>query len=534
MNNEKSPNLLTDRWLPIQLQIDSVIKIKIAEIGRNDIVDIVSPRADFCGAIYQLLIGLLQTAFAPTGRKEWLKYWQEPPDAEVLGAAFSPYLAAFEIDTPIGTPAFMQDMDLSEGENKDIAVMLIEAPGGKTLKDNQDHFIKRGRVEGLSPWSAVLALFTLQINAPSGGVGHRVSLRGGGPLTTLVLPPESSCSNTLWHRLWLNVLTQEEVAKLPGNSDMAEPEAIFPWMALTRTSEKKGTETYPDQVHPLQAYWSMPRRMRLHFSSEKYVCDITGEQANESVNSFHTKNYGINYSGNWVHPLTPYVFETGKEPLSIKSQPGGLGYRHWLGLVVGGKQGKLTRSPAFIVQLYTDRQAWLSRIGEVDFNPRLWAFGYDMDNMKARCWYEAEMPLFNLDHGERDNITEHVQKMIEAATDALKTLKSSLKKAWFKRPADAKGDMSFVDANFWSATEADFYSILHKLASSLEDEDRIDEVLSRWRQTLKHQAFILFDQYALSTLNEDGDLKRIIKAREGKGGLQHYLNGSKALKALAA
>ena len=526
-------NLLTKPWIKVNHR-DAISLRSTLDIGDTSILDVHVNRADFRGAIYQLLIGLLQTAFAPTGRKEWLKYWQEPPDAEALNTAFSPYLTAFEIDTPIGTPAFMQDMNLFEGENKDIAAMLIEAPGGKTLKDNQDHFIKRGRVENLSSWSTALALFTLQINAPSGGVGHRVSLRGGGPLTTLVLPPESNRCNTLWHRLWLNVLTKEELAKLPGNSGLAEPEAIFPWMASTRTSEKKGMETYPEKVHPLQAYWSMPRRMRLHFSSEECVCDLTGEQANESVSGFHTKNYGINYSGNWVHPLTPYVFETGKEPLSIKAQPGGLGYRHWLGLVVGGKQGKLTRSPATIVQLYTERQNWLNHIDEVEFNPRLWAFGYDMDNMKARCWYEAEMPVLNLAQDERDDITEYAQKMIEAATDTLKTLKSSLKKAWFKRPKDAKGDMSFVDANFWSATEPGFYSILQKLVSSLDDEEQVDESLGHWRKTLKQQAHILFDQYALSNLNEDGDLKRIIKAREGKGGLQHYLNGSKALKALAA
>ena len=45
---------------------------------------------------------------------------------------------------------------------------------------------------------------------------------------------------------------------------------------------------------------------------------------------------------------------------------------------------------------------------------------------------------------------------------------------------------------------------------------------------------ILFDQYALSSLNEDGDYKQVIRAKHGKGGLEHYLNGSKALKALAA
>ncbi|HID44832.1 MAG TPA: type I-E CRISPR-associated protein Cse1/CasA [Chromatiaceae bacterium] len=528
---ESEMNLLKSPWIRA-LVGEAVSPKAIIDIGDASIEDIVTCRADFRGAIYQLLIGLVQTAFAPKGRKEWLKYWREPPGKEELNEAFKPYRSAFEIDAPIGSPSFMQDLELNEGEKKDIAALLIEAPGGKTIKDNQDHFIKRGRVQNMSPWSAALSLFTLQINAPSGGVGHRVSLRGGGPLTTLILPPEKEEYNTLWHRLWLNVLTQDEIDRLPGNPELTELEAILPWMGKTRTSEKKGMETYPEHAHPLQIFWSMPRRMRLHFSGEEGICDLTGEPTDNAVHSFQTKNYGTNYSGNWVHPLTPYVFEPNKEPLSIKAQPGGLGYRHWLGLVVEGRKGKLTRSPAGVVQrYYKERSQW---IGDAEFHPRLWAFGYDMDNMKARCWYEAIMPVFNLKPEQRDDIADNAQKMIEAAADTLKTLKISLKKAWFKRPADAKGDISFIDANFWSATEPVFYSLLRDLVSNLENENSIDELLGQWRNTLKQTAHKLFDQYALSSLNEDGDLKRIVMAREGKGGLQHYLNGSKALKALAA
>ena len=69
MTNETSLNLLTDPWLPVRLQDGAETKIEIAAIGRTDIVDIVSPRADFRGAIYQLLMGILQTSFSPDGRK---------------------------------------------------------------------------------------------------------------------------------------------------------------------------------------------------------------------------------------------------------------------------------------------------------------------------------------------------------------------------------------------------------------------------------------------------------------------------------
>ena len=524
-------NLLKLKWINVSLQDGTHGAVPVSDLGREDIVDIAAPRADFRGALYQFLIGLLQTAFAPENLREWRRWWREPPDAETLDQAFAPYERAFEIFSSIGEPAFMQDLTLEEGEEKEIASLFIEAPGGKTLRDNQDHFIKRGGIEKLSSEMAALALFTLQINAPSGGVGHRVSVRGGGPLTTLVLPPENSNGDCLWRRLWLNVLTRDELLQLPGDHENDAIGKIFPWMAPTRTSEKKGMETYPEHAHPLQVYWSMPRRMRLLPSDHEGHCDLTGQAASSLVNRYLTKNYGINYAGHWQHPLTPYVLEADKEPLSIKAQPGGLGYRHWLGLAVTAQQGKFTRAPALVVRCYGDRQ---NRMSELDFKPRLWAFGYDMDNMKARCWYEAEMPLFNLDQEGREDITGYAQKMIEAATDALKTLKSALKSAWFARPKDVKGDMSFIDANFWSATEAPFYRLLQQLVDRLDDEDAIDALLKKWAGILRDEARKLFDQYALSSLNEDGDLKRVVKARDGKGGLNHHLNGSRALKNLAA
>ena len=80
------------------------------------------------------------------------------------------------------------------------------------------------------------------------------------------------------------------------------PKAL-PWMAPTLTSEKSRTVSLAD-AHPLQAYFGMPRRIRLAFSSEPGICSMTDEEG-PLVTGFIQKPYGTNY-GMWQHPLTPY------------------------------------------------------------------------------------------------------------------------------------------------------------------------------------------------------------------------------------
>jgi hypothetical protein len=65
-------------------------------------------------------------------------------------------------------------------------------------------------LDGLVVLNANAALLTLQINAPAGGAGHRVSVRGGGPLTTLRLPRDPEAG--LFHRLWSNVVPVENIS----------------------------------------------------------------------------------------------------------------------------------------------------------------------------------------------------------------------------------------------------------------------------------------------------------------------------------
>jgi len=516
-------NLITDSWIPVIRKdgtTNTIMPWQIAE-AENPVIEINAPRPDFQGALYQFLIGLLQTCFAPEDEDAWEEYWKKFPEPNELMDAFGEVEDAFELNNPDG-PAFMQDYDLLDGEPKKIAALLIEAPGGKTLKDNLDHFVKRDQIDCLCSACTATALFTLQANAPSGGSGHRVGLRGGGPLTTLIMFVTKDAF--LWEKLWLNVLNPEEIA---GTEAMES--SVMPWLAATRLSEKKGAITTPNDVHALQMYWGMPRRIRLVKNEESGICDLCGKQATPAYKSYRTKKHGINYDGPWVHPLTPYRFDPKKKnpPLSIKGQNGGLGYRHWLGLAL--QDAEIGNKAATVVRVFNDER------GRSLFNSHsasLWCFGYDMDNMKARCWHDSHFPIFALNDKQRINLVDWAGELIRAASEIVKMLRAQVKHAWFRRPGDAKGDMSIIDQQFWEKTEPDFYRLLDTLAK-LPAETRMapPEIYLSWFQTLEKSVFKIFEKATLESTPEDLDLKRIIFAQQT---LRKKFYGNKSIKNLKA
>jgi CRISPR system Cascade subunit CasA len=143
----------------------------------------------------------------------------------------------------------------------------------------------------------------LQINAPSGGAGHRTSLRGGGPLTTLIVS-DNDQQKILWQMLWLNVMPS-----FSENSEKNELSDIFPWLARTRTSDdkKEGIDTTPRDTSPLQMYWCMPRRIQLNFEKGgQGECHVCHRENISLLTDYITQNYGINYKGGWKHPLSPH------------------------------------------------------------------------------------------------------------------------------------------------------------------------------------------------------------------------------------
>ncbi|MBN2180150.1 MAG: type I-E CRISPR-associated protein Cse1/CasA [Deltaproteobacteria bacterium] len=500
-------NLIEERWIPICRKSgreEQIAPWEITDSYESDpVISLSVPRPDFNGALIQFLIGLVQTTTAPKDEDEWEDCFDTPPSPNKLKVAFETVKHAFNLG---GNGArFMQDFDAIETTPQNISGLLIDSPGENTLKNNADHFIKRGNISCMCPSCAATALFALQTNAPAGGVGYRVSLRGGGPLTTLVVGGSEE-ANSLWQTVWLNIVEKNEFLRICCDSKKKDDPDMFPWMAKTRTSEKHtGHDTTPEDINPAQMFWGMPRRIRLNIDdANQGMCDICGSSSKEIVDTYITKNHGVNYVGPFLHPLSPHSRQDGV-PFPVHAQPGGVTYRHWLGLVQADK--KNNREPALVVNKFVSRQ-------RSDWPLRLWAFGYDMDNMKARCWYESTMPLLPLEKELREGYEDNIASMVMAASEAVKNLRSCVKAAWFKRTKDKKGDMNFLSNCFWQKTEDDFYTVLSKLKAALEEGDGSDLIRQDWHKCICRTALSLFDEAAWNGPIEDADPKRVVLARQ--------------------
>lgn len=510
-------NLLEEHWIPVQRAGGQRLWIAPWQLtdglADDPIVSLTYLRPDLNGSMAQFLIGLLQTVTPELAHEDaWEQLFETPPTPDTLREWCEPWTTAFELDGD--GPRFMQDIDtdLCSGEPEHIAALLMDSPGGNALRLNTDHFVKRGEVKQLSPALAATALFSLQTNAPAGGQGNRTSLRGGGPLTTLVTMDPRQENSGLWHSLWLNVL---DWAQLDQSYDCRQPHEpgpdIFPWLAKTRTSNPKagGLDTTLSDVHPLQMYWSMPRRIRLDFCRlAEGDCDLGGPKGDSQLVGYHTRNYGVNYDGPWRHPLSPHYFDKQGAPLPLHARPGGLQYRHWLGLVQASGQ---ERAPARVVSAFFEDRSGFSQ------QFCLWAFGYDMDKMKARAWYEARLPLYPLrDKEQRKRFESTVEKLVEAAAEVRGYLNSALRQAWFRRPKDAKGDMGAIDLAYWRRTEPGFYQRLDQLASAIKTGEvgvsAREKIREEWHKDLCSGARALFDQWATAGDISFEDPKRIANA----------------------
>jgi CRISPR system Cascade subunit CasA len=480
-------NLLHDPWIPVrdaQGHREWITPDRLAEPHWRAFD---ADRPDFNGALAQFAIGLLQTTTNVSDIIGWRKLYNEPPSAAALRDWFDPVSTAFGFDGD--GPRFMQDIDLGiEGAAiNEIGALLIESPGEQTLKNNADHFVKRGRIKALCPACAAAALFTLQLNAPAGGAGHRTGLRGGGPLSTLVLGPAGA---SLWQHLWINVRERPAFIAQGGNAALIDPQRSFPWMGAVSALQPSSGEMAQSQVHPAHLYWAMPRRIRLQTTADAGSCDCCGRSSQTSISSYATKNYGLNYKGSWSHPLSPY-YETKEGWLPLHPQPDGIGYRHWLAWVLGASSDKKSTRVAQVVDRAITQ---LSR--QTGGQLRLWAFGYDMDNMKPRCWYESTLPLYGLADCEgeaRQLVESEVSRWLSAAELAALYLRGAVKDAWFG--GNARGDFRQVDASFWGATELTFYRQLKALIDATRDKADLPPLPGRqaWHATLVRTALRLFD-----------------------------------------
>lgn len=113
-------NLLAEKWLPVRRSTGQVDWVAPHQITEPDIVAFAANRADFNGALAQMMIGLLQTTTPIDDEDGWEGLLDAPPSAEVLQEWFTPTAEAFVLD---GDGArFMQDFSLTAAEGAECTI----------------------------------------------------------------------------------------------------------------------------------------------------------------------------------------------------------------------------------------------------------------------------------------------------------------------------------------------------------------------------------------------------------------------------
>lgn len=524
---DKRWSLLEEAWLPVSRQSDQRQTIRPADLTEKIDVDPVIaldwPRADLDAGCLELLIGLVSTACwkrvsNPDGWEDW---WHEPPSPDELDACLAPFADAFLLDGD--GPRFMQDFDAElASEPVRVAALLIDSPSANALEQNKDLFIKRDRVRTMSRASAAAAVFTLQAFAPEGGRGGRTSLRGGGPLTTLIVPPRPDATRppTLWHLIWLNVFWDD--AWGDPSADLAR---VFPWLAPTRLSDN-GQITAPGHVHPAQAYFGMPRRVRLDFVPNEAgkPCDLTGEVDEVVVRTYRTRPHGYNYGG-WsrTHPLSPHARRKPQESFKwfpVHPEPGHFGYREWLALVVGDHDQveKATRWPARVVGEARERLRHLRIKGTV----RLLAHGFDMRQAAARGFVETRMPLPLVDDDVRAAFDEFARHLVKGAREAEGLIAMAVGHALPNQSGSDRGERRLARDRFWDRTEDGFFRLLRDLPERLRTEDSNTMVVrEEWLGVLRRESLAIFDELVPLDDIEERDVERLVRARRTLVGAFH-------------
>ncbi|MDR0788106.1 MAG: type I-E CRISPR-associated protein Cse1/CasA [Gemmatimonadota bacterium] len=522
-------DLRREKWIPwrrrsgvVEWGDPTALVSQMAGPDSDPVTAIAAPRPDFNGALQEFLIGLLTVALQPLDEQAWRDGWVSPPSVADFRAALDALPGAFDLDGE--GPRFLQDLTVSDFASidaKGIDQLLIDSPGDQGIKFNKDLFVKRNRVNQLGRPAAAMALLTMQTYAPAGGQGHRTSMRGGGPLTTLVDPRSVSrggqhaSTEGLWYKLWANVETRDQwlersLSDLPLNT-------AFPWLAPTRQSLKDRATTLMDG-HPLQSYFGFPRRIRLEFSGAGN-CDLSDMEDSHVVTSFRMVNYGVKYEG-WNHPLSPHYRQkvNDTEWLPVHGQPSGVSWRDWLSLSFMANSAENLRRPAQVVSHFS---SWRARsVGQKQFN--IHVLGYDMDNMKARGWVDTVVPGYRIENPQvaRD-IYAAAYSLVEATSLAASALLGNIKDALFRISDAATGDLDQVKMELWASTEVEFYKrIEHIVSVTLEDSDGGGKLLSRinegrveFASVLEQHALAIFDRWCSPSGLDVDALRRRVKAR---------------------
>ncbi len=427
-------NLLKDSWIPVQIGTGEVQLIKLQQLlCQEEDWQICLNRDDMELAALQLLVCLVQVILMPADKRELLGRWQTPLSAEEYETGIKLFIDWFDLLHP--EYPFMQIRGVTAAKITPVQKLFIGLPDG----NNHAFFNRPDEYKQASLANAAILLFNQAMNSPSFGGGFKGSLRGGAPVTTLIV------DENLRRTVWCNILSHE----------FAEP--LFPkiehdvpvWVSPIKSKGKMFTA----ELGFIRGLFWQPAHVEL-------VCN-----QNDAVVGFNKEKFPFSIQDElttrWPHPhgVKKWQIKNGeREEKFLSFTTEAPAWTSLAALLVEQEGAKMGNSPALVLSQY--RQVFRGR-------PLHLAIGGYRN--KQALILERRHEVFSFKKGWPEGIN-HVQYIIDFALGC----KSILRKKMFglNKNLGLKGLDSKSEAIFFKRSE----TLIHHVLQEMDWQRAIEEV----------------------------------------------------------
>jgi len=515
-------NLLLDEWINVRRQDGSVDRIAPFELSpqqANPPVTFRIGREDLEMATRECLIGIFQTFLAPSDPGDWVKRFHDtPPAPEELKSVFEAVSDPFQVTN--SDHPFMQETgkSMEEQDNLPIVDLAMWGVSSRDVRINRNHFVDENQVQGVCSSCGAMVLYMIQTQTPTIMYRYRGAPRGRqtGFVSTFLN------GSTLWDNVTFNVLPESEFK--PSPTSKPSPDKLFPWLAPEKYfddtkvySAGGGVKSRGEDikvVHPYQVYWTTPWRVSLNHEDRETNCDLCGSPTSRPVTSYSKQSMGIDYSGRWYHPLSPYQKEPNAEEIAYYSIPEtGLSYRD-IGVFEFGIDPKTSSDqphvPARVIQSVSEN--YFSDYHDVLSEARLEVSGYRIySRNKPAHWEHAEFEFHNINTDERDQLRSHVGQVIRGLKAMVKLTRQRLEWGLFGQYESGEFDKPEKDdiniglyrdlqEQFWNRMENTMRTAINRFVKVVrqESDESVETVKLDLVVEAREELVNLFDQLSKS------------------------------------
>ncbi len=280
-------NLLTDPWIPVREEgVFRHLRLRELLCSEGD-RRLSLPRDDMEMTALQMIVCLVQVIFMPADADELKMHIASPMDEADYDTAVEPFVEWFDLVHP--DHPFMQVRGVKAQHITGIQKLFVGLPEGS----GHTFFNTASEVTKACASCTAIAIFNQASNSPSFGGGFKEGLRGGTPVTTLVV------GDSLRETIWFNVLNKEYIVTLlPWIHDVKD-------MPVWVQPIESGKDIPVYDIGLLRGLFWQPVHVELDSSYGMGRCDVCASKELSLYGGFKKEKFRFNVIGIWPHPHSP-------------------------------------------------------------------------------------------------------------------------------------------------------------------------------------------------------------------------------------